>query len=86
MPRRLVLRIVARLHHLLGHAPAGDLDRAAHWVTLRLRRADGNAGLGLLEMFYRSNRNLKYNINKLSENIFAYNINIELSQQLVPQN
>ncbi|MCU0359408.1 MAG: DUF6272 family protein [Bacteroidia bacterium] len=46
---------------------------------------DGNAGLGLLEMFYRSNRNFKYNINKLSENLFSFNLNIELSQQLVPQ-
>jgi len=46
---------------------------------------EGNAGLGLLEMFYRSNRNLKYNINKITDNLFSYNLNIELSQQLVPQ-
>lgn len=43
-----MLGIVARLHHLLRHAPAADLDRAAHWVALGLRVADSDAGLGRL--------------------------------------
>ncbi len=41
---------------------------------------DGNAGLGLLEIYHRSNRNLKYTINKIEENLFSYNINVELHQ------
>ncbi|HQQ95365.1 MAG TPA: DUF6272 family protein [Bacteroidia bacterium] len=40
--------------------------------------SEGNAGLGLLDIFYRSNRNLKYNIVKVAENLFSFNINVEL--------
>lgn len=46
---------------------------------------EGNAGLGLLEMFYRSNRNLKYNFQRITDNLFSYNLNIELHHNLLPQ-
>lgn len=46
---------------------------------------EGNAGLGLLEMFYRSNRNLTYNFQRITDNLFSYNINIELHHNLLPQ-
>lgn len=44
---------------------------------------EGNAGLGLLDIFYRSNRNLKYNVNSISEGLFSFNLNIELNQNML---
>ena len=39
---------------------------------------EGNAGLGLLDVLYRSNRNVKYKIEKVAESLYSFNISIEL--------
>lgn len=44
---------------------------------------EGNAGLGLLDIFYRSNRTLKYNINRIADGIFSFNLNIELQHNSI---
>ncbi len=44
---------------------------------------EGNAGLGLLDIFYRSNRSLKYNVNSIADGLFSFNLNVELNQNLL---
>lgn len=40
---------------------------------------EGNAGIGLLDIVYRSNNNVSYNIDDISQNLFSFNINVSIN-------
>lgn len=42
----------------------------------------GNAGLGLLEIFYRANQNVKYNMQKVSNGFFSFNLDVVVNKQV----
>lgn len=42
----------------------------------------GNAGLGLLDIAYRSKQNIKYKMEKITENLFSFHLEVIISQPL----
>ncbi len=46
----------------------------------------GNAGLGLLDIVYRSKQNVKYKMENLSNNLFSFNLNVTIPQPLLLAN
>jgi hypothetical protein len=40
---------------------------------------EGNAGVGLLDIVYRSDNNVSYKIDKLPHNLFSFNINVSIN-------
>lgn len=46
--------------------------------------SNGNAGLGLLDIFYRSKKKVRYKIESISAGLFSYNLDVTISQSLIP--
>lgn len=40
---------------------------------------EGNAGIGLLDIVYRSNNNVSYNIEDLPQDLFSFNLNVSIN-------
>lgn len=40
---------------------------------------EGNAGIGLFDIVYRSNKNLTYRFDNLSNNLFSFNLNVSIN-------
>jgi len=41
--------------------------------------SEGNAGIGLLDIVYRSNNNVTYNIEDLPQDLFSFNLNVSIN-------
>jgi hypothetical protein len=44
---------------------------------------EGNAGLGLLEITYRSNQNVKYNVQNIAEGFFSFNLDVIVNKPII---
>jgi hypothetical protein len=44
---------------------------------------EGNAGLGLLEITYRSNQNVKYNVQDIAEGFFSFNLDVIVNKPII---
>lgn len=40
---------------------------------------EGNAGIGLFDIVYRSNKNLTYQFDNLANNLFSFNLNVSIN-------
>jgi hypothetical protein len=45
--------------------------------------AAGNAGLGLLEIVYRANQNVKYNMENVSKGYFSFNLDVVINKPML---
>mgnify|MGYP005989190237 CR=1 FL=1 len=41
--------------------------------------SEGNAGIGLFDIVYRSNKNLTFTMDNLSDNLFSFNLNVSIN-------
>jgi hypothetical protein len=44
---------------------------------------EGNAGLGLLEIFYRANQNVKYKMQNVTNELISFNLDVIVNKQLI---
>ncbi|MFN5417841.1 MAG: DUF6272 family protein [Flavobacteriia bacterium] len=68
--------IIEKLNHLINL----DQNLIEKDYKLALKKneisKEGNAGLGLIDIVYRSNRNVSYKMDMLASDLFAYNLNV----------
>ena len=68
--------IVEKLNHLINL----DQNLIEKDYKLALKKneisKEGNAGLGLIDIVYRSNRNVSYKMDKIESELFTYNLNV----------
>lgn len=54
-------------------------DNYKHALKNNIISKEGNAGIGLLDIVYRSNNNVSYNIEDLPQNLFSFNLNVSIN-------
>jgi len=71
--------IIKKLNHLINLDQ--NLIEKNYKLALKMNEisSEGNAGLGLIDIVYRSNRNVSYKMDKLTKDLFTYNLNVSIN-------
>ena len=71
--------IVSRLEGLITLGKEDIKDNYKLALKNNIITSEGNAGIGLLDIVYRSDNNVTYKIDDLPHNLFSFNINVSIN-------
>ncbi|TNE54245.1 MAG: hypothetical protein EP338_08765 [Bacteroidetes bacterium] len=72
-------QIITKLNQFIALEKGEIRDKYIDAIENADLSEEGNAGIGLYDIVFRSNKNIKYNIDSLNDNLYTFDLNVSVN-------